>query len=320
MVATQPVPTTIQSPFPDIEIPEVPLPAFVLWRAHELGDKPALIDAVSGRQVSYRQLVDSIRRAACGLHRRGFTKGDVLALYSPNLPEFAIAYYAVASLGGVVTTINPLATVDELASQLADSGARWLVSAPLCLDKALQAADRAGLDQVYVFGDAAAGASAFDVLLADDAPLPQVPIDVHTDIIALPYSSGTTGLPKGVMLSQANLVANLAQLEGIEPVTEHDTLIAVLPFFHIYGMEVVLHRGLYKGATLVTMPRFELEPFLAALQQHAVTRAYLVPPIVLALAKHPVVEQYDLSALKTIVGGAAQACACALCASSLVGR
>ncbi len=306
MVAIQPVPkTTLQSPFPDIEIPELPLHAFVLELAQELGDKPALIDALSGRVLTYRQLVESIRRAACGLGRRGFAKRDVLALYSPNLPEFAVAYYAVVSLGGVVTTINPLATVDELATQLSDSDARWLVSAPICLNKALQAADRTGLEQVYVFGDALERARAFDVLLAEDAPLPRIPIDVRADVVALPYSSGTTGLPKGVMLTHHNLVANVCQMEGIEPVTQHDTLIAVLPFFHIYGMEVVLHRGLYKGATLVTMPRFELEPFLAAMQQHVVTRAYLVPPIVLALAKHPLVSQYDLSALETIVCGAA---------------
>jgi acyl-CoA synthetase (AMP-forming)/AMP-acid ligase II len=305
MQAPQPVRTTVGSPLADIDIPAAPLPAFVLRRAHALGDKAALIDAPSGRRLTYGQLVDSVRRAAGGLHRRGFAKGDVLALYSPNLPEYAVAYYAAATLGGVVTTINPLATVDELAGQLSDAGARWLVTAASCLDRALPAAARTGVQRVYVFGEAAAGASAFEVLLAEDAPSPHVPIDVHTDVVALPYSSGTTGLPKGVMLSHHNLVANLCQLEGVEPVTEHDTLTAVLPFFHIFGMELVLHRGLSKGATLVTMPRFELEPFLGALQQHAVTRAYLVPPIVLALTRHPSVERYDLSALKTILCGGA---------------
>jgi len=299
--------TILHSPFPDIEIPDVPLPAFVLWRAEELRDKPALIDAASGRQLMYGELRDSVRRAALGLHRRGFAKGDVLALYSPNLPEYAIAYYAVASLGGVVSTISPLATVDELARQLADSGARWLLSAPMCLERALEAAARTGLNDgnLYVFGPSTSGAASFDALLTEDGSWPQVVIDAQTDLVALPYSSGTTGLPKGVMLTHRNLVANLCQMEGIEPVTEHDVLIAVLPFYHIYGMEAVLHRGLQKGATLVTMARFDLEAFLEALQRHAVTRAYLVPPIVLALAKQPVVEKYDLSALRTIVSGAA---------------
>src|ERR1051325_4141546 len=141
MVATEPVATnTFRSPFPDMEIPEVPLTAFVFARAQELGNKPALIDAQSGRRMTYAQLVDSVHRVAFGLHRRGFAKGDVLALYSPNLPEFAVAYYAAADLGGIVTTINPLATADELATQLADSHSRWIITASTCRDKALQAA------------------------------------------------------------------------------------------------------------------------------------------------------------------------------------
>ena len=118
----------IRSPFPDIEIPDMPLTEFVLARAGELGDKPALIDAPTGRRISYAQLAESVRAAAAGIAEQGFGKGEVFAHYAPNLPEYAVAFHAVATLGGVNTTANPLLTADELAAQLRDSGARLLVT------------------------------------------------------------------------------------------------------------------------------------------------------------------------------------------------
>ena len=121
----------------------------------------------------------------------------------------------------------------------------------------------------------------------------------------LPYSSGTTGLPKGVMLTHRNLVANLEQIQAAFPIEPDDTLIGVLPFFHIYGMTVIMNQGLRAGATIVTMPRFDLDQFLELIEEHSVTRAYVVPPIALALAKHPAVEGRDLSSLDVIMSGAA---------------
>jgi acyl-CoA synthetase (AMP-forming)/AMP-acid ligase II len=293
-----------RSPFPEVTVPDVSVTSLVLQRALELGDKPALVDGPSGRALTYRQLADAVRQTAAGLARRGLRKGDVLAIYSPNLPEYAIAFHAVASIGGVNTTVNPLYTADELAYQLNDAAARYLVASPQCLDKALEAARKSTVQEVFVFGEAA-GATPFASLLHDGGQPPEVPIDPGQDLVVLPYSSGTTGLPKGVMLTHRNLVANMSQFGPIQVVDDHETIVAVLPFFHIYGMVVIMNMGLHVGATIVTMPRFELEPFLQLLQDYRVTLAYLVPPIVLALAKHPAVDNYDLSALKTVFSGAA---------------
>jgi acyl-CoA synthetase (AMP-forming)/AMP-acid ligase II len=132
-----------------------------------------------------------------------------------------------------------------------------------------------------------------------------VAIDPVLDIAAILYSSGTTGLSKGVMLSHRNLVANMVQSEAVLALSSDDVVIAVLPFFHVYGLSVIMNLGLLAGATLVTMPRFELEQFLDLLERHEVTRAYVVPPIALALAKHPAVDGRDLSALRHILSGAA---------------
>ena len=247
-----------RSPYSDVSIPDMPLTAFVLRRAEELADKPALIDGPSGRVMTYRQLARAVRRAACGLAQRGFAKGDVFAIFSRNLPEYAIAFYAVARLGGITTTINPLCTTDELAGQLNDARAKYLFALPELMEKAMPAVTRSSVEQVFVLGQCA-GTTPFASLLETDAEVPDVQINPREDIAALPYSSGTTGPPKGVMLTHYNLVANLRQTEAASSISETDTLIAVLPFFHIYGLEVLLNFGLYKGATVVTMPRFDLE-------------------------------------------------------------
>ena len=303
-MAGQPDGHIFRSPFPDVAIPSIPLTDLVLHQATALKDKPAFIDGPSGRTLTFGQVAAGVRRMAAGLSRRGFGKGDVLALWSPNLPEFAVAFHAVALLGGIVTTANPLNTAEEFARQLRDSGATLVVTIPALLPKAREAATDTRVRELFVFGEAE-GATPVSALLAETGDPPSVAIDPAVDVVALPYSSGTTGLPKGVMLTHRNLTANLLQTEAVERLPEDDVLIAVLPYYHIYGMTVVLNLGLYSGATQIVLPRFDLESFLGLMQRYAVTNACLVPPIVLALAKHPAVDQFDLSKLRVITSGAA---------------
>ena len=266
-----------------------------------------MIDAPSGRTISYAQLADSVRAAAAGLADRGFRKDDVFAHYAPNRPEYAIAFHAVATIGGVNTTANPLLTADELERQLCDCGASLLVTVPDRLEDAKIAADAAGVKEIFVYGEAA-GATPFESLLQSSGQPPDVAIDPANDLIALPYSSGTTGLPKGVMLTHRNLVANLCQ-DTYDRESEDDwkeeRIIAVLPFFHIYGLVSIMNLPLYLGGAVVTMPRFDLAEFLRVIQDYRITRAYVVPPIVLALAKHPLVDQFDVSSLQFMLSGAA---------------
>jgi acyl-CoA synthetase (AMP-forming)/AMP-acid ligase II len=293
-----------RGPYPEVSIPELPLTQFVLRRAAELGNKPALIEGPTGRIITYAELAQSIQRVAASLATRDFKKGEVFGILSSNVPEYAIIFHAVALLGGVSTLINPLYTHREIAHQLKDAGARFLVTGPQFADKAQVAAQAAHIEELFVFGDTE-GATPFASLLESNGDVPAVEIDPRNDLVALPYSSGTTGLPKGVMLTHHNLVANICQMDGLEYFNEKDTLIAVLPLFHIYGLVVILNLGLAQGATIVTMPRFELEQFLQALQDYGVTMAHIVPPIVLTLSKNPVVDNYDLSKLRAIFCGAA---------------
>jgi acyl-CoA synthetase (AMP-forming)/AMP-acid ligase II len=307
----------------ELKFPDRDVTSFVLERASELGDKPALIDGPTGRTITFAELDGTTRALASGLAARGFKPGDALAIHMPNLPEYAVAFHGVARAGGRATTVNPLYTARELEHQLRDSEARILLTVPPFLDVAREAAAATGIEDVFVVGEAEGAAPArrnpegmkpssgvvepadFTDLLGDPAEAPDVVIDASADLAVLPYSSGTTGLPKGVMLTHSNLVANLVQIQDAFPISEDDVLIGCLPFFHIYGQTVIMNQGLWQGATIVTMPRFDLEQYLDLIAEHGVSRAYVVPPIALALAKHPAVDQRDLSSVDVVMSGAA---------------
>ncbi|MGW7261846.1 4-coumarate--CoA ligase family protein [Streptomyces sp. NPDC054842] len=294
-----------RSEYADVPAVELPIHDAVLGRAAERGDTPALVDGVDGTTLTYEQVDRLHRRLAAAFAEAGVTKGDVLALHSPNTVAFPTAFYAATRAGASVTTVHPLATAGEFAKQLRDCGARWIVTvSPLLETARAAAAEAGGVREIFVCDSAPGHRSLID-MLGTAAPEPRIGIDPAEDVAALPYSSGTTGVPKGVMLTHRSIATNLAQLAPTLPMGPGDRILAVLPFFHIYGLTALMNAPLRQGATVVVLPRFELDTFLAAIQEHRITGLYVAPPIVLALAKHPAVARYDLSSLRYVICSAA---------------
>jgi acyl-CoA synthetase (AMP-forming)/AMP-acid ligase II len=292
-----------RSSSPDIAIPESSLTLFILRHARRLAAKPALIDGVSGRCLTYGQLVEAIDRAAAGLARRGFGQGDVLATVCANILEFPIAYLAVAQLGGTTTMANPLLTAEELRRQLMDSRARFVLAVAERLDVVREAAAGTPVEEIVVAGEAD-GATPFAALLDNDGTCPPATIDPAEDVVLLPYSSGTTGRQKGVMLTHRNLIAEVLSWHRMDAIAEDDVVAVVFPFFHIGGI-VSLNVFLSQGATLVIMPRFDFATFLRLLQDYRATRTAVAPPVVLELSRNPLVDDFDLARLQTITWAAA---------------
>lgn len=291
------------SPLPAVEIPKLALTEFVLARVDQHPDRPAFIDGVTGHVTTYAQADRQIRELAGGMVEAGLKRGEVVAVMAPNCPEFGVLFHAVALAGGILTPINPAYTEREVHHQLVDAGATRLITVDGILDVARAAAEDTSVTAIHLLGEAADGIPSIAELCGSRLA-GQVPVDLD-DVVVLPYSSGTTGMAKGVMLTHRNLVSNLVQAQAGIGLADSESFIAVLPFFHIYGMQVVLNLGLANGATIVTLPRFDLERFLSLQQRHRLTRAFVAPPIVVALAKHPLVAEYDLSALRSVSSGAA---------------
>ncbi|MEW1903777.1 AMP-binding protein [Streptomyces sp. NPDC086147] len=299
------------SAYEDVRAVSLPIHDAVLGRAAGYGDAPALVDgsgAEGALTLTYAQVDAFHRLVAAGLAEAGVRKGDVLALHSPNTVLFPIAFYAATRAGASVTTVHPLATPAEFAKQLRDSSARWIVTVSPLLPAARAAAELAGgIEEIFLCDQPSEGETvrSLQAFLGSTGPVPEIEVDPDEDVAALPYSSGTTGVPKGVMLTHTSIATNLAQLEPFIPMGPGDRILAVLPFFHIYGLTALMNAPLRQGATVVVQPRFELDTFLRAVQEHRINGLYVAPPIVLALAKHPAVADYDLSSLEYIVSAAA---------------
>lgn len=301
----------VRSPYPDvpIDVPPGGSAPFVVNRFKRYGETPAVTDCLQNVTRTYAQLHSMVCTTAQNLQAlHGFKQGDVLALYSPNDVDYVVALQATAALGGVVTPINPLYQGQDLRHQLVNSKASVIVAHPLVVEHAKEAAAECGIEHVFVLGDMAPeGTASFSALASGTVDtLPDVTVDPE-DTVYLPYSSGTTGNPKGVMLTHRNIVCNLRQIEPgeTENYSPGDAFFCPLPFFHIYGLMVGLNACVREGVHLVTGPRFDFGRFLSSIPEFQIKRAHLVPPIIVALAKEPVVDKFDLSSLEVIMSAAA---------------
>ena len=289
------------SPLPDVEIPDESITDCVFSSATDRADEVAITDGAAS-SYTYSALHGAVRSLGGGLSSRGVGPGTTVAILAPNVPEYAIVFHGISLAGGTVTTINPTYGPEEVRHQLTDAGASWIVTIPMFLETARAASEGTDVEQIVVMGEAE-GAVPLASLFGP--PIDQVPVDYTEHVVVLPYSSGTTGLPKGVMLTHRNLVANIAQMEYTFVPSEGEVALAVLPFFHIYGMQVLMNMLLAFGVRVVTMPRFDMVRALELVQEQRVTRFFAVPPMVLGMAKHPVVDNFDLSSIKQIFSGAA---------------
>lgn len=254
----------------------------ILSACRQYGTRAALVDTSCDRRISFAEYGELIEGAARGLVGAGLQPGDVVAIYLPNSWEFCVAYHAATLAGGIPTPLNPSYREREVRYQLDVSEAAFLVSDGTQL-KDINLSGLPKLRRLYVTRHPAAGAEKFSTLLqATTATLPNPDRGSQYALAALPFSSGTTGLPKGVMLSHLNLVANVYQFlapDEQRTFRRDDVLLAFLPLYHIYGLNVVLNSGLVAGASIVLMPRFDLERALALIAEEGVTFLPLVPPI-----------------------------------------
>ena len=289
------------SPYADVPVGGTTLPAMVDSVAEKEPDRTALIDGPSGASVSYAELGRRVERISAWLARHGVGAGHTVAVWAPNTPPWAACALATMRVGAAVTGVNPMWTNEEVTRQLADAGATVVVTTPAL---AGLAAEIVNPRHVVVLGDGDVGTTLKEVLACVD---PTPPAATDPDAVALlPYSSGTTGLPKGVRLTHTNLVTMVRQVAAVAGFTGNDTILALAPFFHVLGGIVTLAVPLAVGATVVTLPRFEPEPVLDTIERHRITVTAVPPPVAGFLAHHPTVEGRDLSSLQLLaVGGAA---------------
>lgn len=284
-----------------------------------------------GREFTYRQIDAEARRFAAGLQSLGIAKGDRVGLYLPNVPAYLAAYFGAMIAGATVVNFSPLYTAAELEAQVADSGTRLLVTldVPSLLPTAEQVLRQSALERVVVARLAsqlpfwqslglrflrrsqtvpvpvAPDMVEWSEMLLDSDPEP-VGIEPLTDIALLQYTGGTTGTPKGAMLSHQNLTANARQIEAIDPHAHaRDVIIGVLPLFHVFANACVLNRTVYDGGMIAMLPRFNASQTLATLERVRATAMPGVPTMYQALLDHPGMDRTDFSSLFTCISGGA---------------
>lgn len=318
-------PNIITSPYKDVEIPNVTLIDLVWDMVEKFPDHPALVCGITGRGYTYAESRAIARRFAASLHKAGFRSGDVVAVALYNCPEFHLVMLGAIEAGMIVSTINPEYTPEEMRRQLIDSGAKCMVTTPESfpsVSKAVKETEPAVKSKIPIIVTPGLtstglpqGAIDFREMIhkdIDTSNLSSVKKPSPDDVAVMPYSSGTTGLPKGVKLSHRNLITNCLQmcltpeLWIVDPTTSdrQEVVLGVLPFFHVYGLSSILISSLYFGAKVVTLPQFKPDVYLSTLVKHKATVLYMVPPLVQFLGAHPNVTGQHFETVRFVTSGA----------------
>lgn len=299
-----------KSKLPDIYIPKhLPLHSYCFENLSKYGSRPCLINAPTAEIYTYYDVELTAQKVASGLNKLGIQQGDVIMVLLPNCPEFVFAFLGASFRGAIMTAANPFFTSAEIAKQAKASNTKLLVTQACYYDKVKD------LENVkLVFVDSSPEEDNHmhfsELIKADENEIQEVKVNIKPDdVVALPYSSGTTGLPKGVMLTHKGLVTSIAQqVDGENPnlyYHSEDVILCVLPMFHIYSLNSVLLCGLRAKASILLMPKFDINAFFGLVTKYKVTIAPVVPPIVLAIAKSPELDKYDLSSIRVLKSGGA---------------
>ncbi len=313
----------------EIEVPDKSIIDMIDEATEKWGDKTSVI--FYGRKMKHKDIKDMSLRFAAALHDLGIGKGDIVAVLLPNCPQFMIAYFGILRLGATATTMSPLYSPREIAHQLKDSGAKTIVCLDLLYEKVEKVWEEVGLKHAIVtsieeylpstgrfFGKLSGKTLSVEisgkpgVLLLQDLlekyppNPPKVSVNPKEDVAALPYTGGTTGDPKGAVLTHSNLVALQEQMRAAWPEIEDgkESSIAVLPFYHIYGQSVIMLTGATRGGMGVMFARPELDDILDAIQNHGVTILYGVPTLYKYLVDHPKTKRINWKKLKYLYCGA----------------
>lgn len=303
-----------RSKLPEIPISNhLPLHEYCFEKLSSFPDNPCLIVGSTGKTYSFAETHLICQKTAAGLANLGIKKGDVIMVLLQNCAEFIFSFMAASMIGAVTTTANPFYTSTEIFKQFKTSRAKLIITMSQYVDKLRDSAEnhrKIGEDfKVITIDDPPENCLHFTALSeANENEIPQVSIDPD-DPVALPFSSGTTGLPKGVILTHKSLITSVAQqVDGENPnlyLRTEDVVLCVLPLFHIYSLNSVLLCSLRAGAGVLLMQKFEIGALLELIQRHKVSVAAVVPPLVLALAKNPMVAEFDLSSIRVVLSGAA---------------
>lgn len=293
--------------------PNTSLVSFLFRNSSSYPSKPALVDSKSGDSLNFSQLKSAVSRLAHGFQLLGIRKNDVVLIFAPNSYQFPLCFLAVTAIGGVVTTANPLYTVNEVSKQIKDSNPKIIISVNQLFDKIkdfdLPIVLLGSGDSVQIPHVSNSKILSFNNVMELSDPVSDLPVVKikQSDTATLLYSSGTTGTSKGVELTHGNFIAASLMVTMDQDLMGeyHSVFLCFLPMFHVFGLSIITYSQLQRGSALISMSKFELETVLKNIEKYRVTHLWVVPPVFLALSKQSIVKKYDLSSLKYIGSGAA---------------